>query len=164
MRRWQQITALGLLLVMVVGCGGQTTEVVATPAPTPAASEGQGVVGSTPVAPQNNRPRLTLDDERLQATLQRILTDSPEETTGGGLDLLAPGLDLIRLTRDPRFVPVLVGMLGIPPYSLIYRQNTGDVLDALTGEDIGVDWFTWVEWVAGHSEMEAPPLYGWWKG
>lgn len=157
------VVGTGIFLVIAGGCSApsleQAPDTESSPTPTAVANQGLGNSRS-----QSDLPRVVLDDERLRDTLQRILTEEPGETTSSGIDFLAPGLGLIQLTRDPRFAPILVDMLGIPPYSVIYRQHVGDVLDGLTGEDIGIDWFTWVEWVAGQRELETPPLYGWWKG
>ncbi len=126
-----------------------------TSTPSPTQTSAIGTQEARPLTPVQLRDVLTL-----------VLYERPDETTDSAIDaFLAPGLDSIRLTRDPHSAPFLVDMLGIPPYGMLYRRHIGDSLRQLTGvEAIGTDWFQWVEWVEAHPEYAAPAPYAWWKG
>ncbi len=81
-------------------------------------------------------------------------------------DFLAPGVDRIRLTKDPHNAPFLVDMLNVWPYGEIYRTHLLDTLRYLTEEDFfATGGFEWLDWVGDHPEYDAPPsVYPWWKG
>ena len=157
------------LAIMNSACADSTS---GTPAE-PAASPGDGMSTFSTAQPTTTpnsttrveTPRLTLEDERLREALLRTLHEAPDITADASIDgFLPPGLDLVRLTRDPQYAPMLVDMLGIPPYGGVYRRYLGDTLEYLTGEDIGTDWFEWIQWVSEHPELGSSPLYAWWKG
>ena len=164
------VLALVIALAITIGACGEG------PAPTPAepaASPGADISPFSTALPattpnltaRTETPHLTLDDERLREALLRALYEAPDITADSSIDgFLPPGLDLVRVTRDPQYVPMLVDMLGIPPYGGVYRRYLGDTLEYLTGEDIGTDWFDWIQWVSEHPEIGPPPLYAWWKG
>ncbi len=115
--------------------------------------------------PSRSQP-IPLNDAELREALTRVLYEQPEESTDAAMDgFLAPGLDAIRLSRDPGNAPFLVDMLGVPPYGALYRRHIGDTLRDLTGEEqLGTDWFEWIQWVSEHPEHGVPPTYLWWKG
>ena len=59
---------------------------------------------------------------------------------------------------DPSLVPGLVDSLFFIPRE--QRDEALEVLEALTGADLGVRYFDWVEWVGAHPEIEPLPGYG----
>lgn len=177
MRRLIGLTG-GLLLavtaIMAGACGEPTTPV---PTEMPELPEGApfSVSSPTPMAETTALPTprptfntvATLSDAQLMKALTDALHERPDISTGSSMtDFLAPGVDLIRLTRDPHNAPFLVDMLNVFPYGQIYRTHLLDTLRDLTGEDIfATDGFPWLQWVGEHPEYDAPPeVYSWWKG
>ena len=73
----------------------------------------------------------------------------------------------ILAAEDRRFVAVLIDMLFARYSRLITvgpdRFEYGDVLDQLTGETIGYDYFNWLRWY-GATDLAPPPGYLGWKG
>ncbi|MYD37136.1 MAG: DUF3179 domain-containing protein [Dehalococcoidia bacterium] len=168
----------GLLLavtaVLAGACGEQATP-ISTPMPERPDGAPFSVSSPTPgaEAPSSLTPRptfttvATLNDERLRESLTAALYERPDVTTGASVtDFQAPGVDLIRLTRDPHNAPFLVDMLNVFPYGQIYRTHLLDTLRDLTGEEIfATDGFPWLQWVGEHPEYGAPrEVYSWWKG
>ncbi len=170
---------MGILLltataVLAGACGERTTPV---PTDMPERPEGAPFSVSSPTAATETtalptpRPTFntvaTLSTEQLRESLTNALHARPDISTGASMtDFLAPGVDLIRLTRDPHNAPFLVDMLNVFPYGQIYRTHLLDTLRDLTGEDIfAQDGFPWLQWVGDHPEYDAPPsVYPWWKG
>ena len=151
--------ALVVALAITIGACGEGPPETPSPVATPGAT-----ITPTPGATVRVSP-LVLSEERLRESLLRSLYEAPDETGDSSIDgFLPPGLDLLRVTQDPQYSAMLVDMLGIPPYGGIYRRYLIDTLEDLTGEDIGTDWFDWIQWVSEHPEIAPPPLYGWWKG
>lgn len=167
----------GLLLAVtaiLAGACGEQTAPVSTPLPE--RPEGAPFSVSSPTATTENsqaptpRPTFntvaTLNTEQLRESLNAALYERPDISTGASTtDFLAPGVDLIRLTKDPHYAPFLVDLLNVFPYGQIYRTHILDTLRDLTGEDFfSTDGFEWLQWVGDHPEYDAPELYPWWKG
>ena len=164
------VFALIIAFALAIGaCGDAASQTPAAPDAAPGGAISPfstAIPATTPDSPaRTETPLLVLDDERLREALVRTLYEAPEITADSSIDgFLPPGLDLVRVTRDPQYAPMLVDMLGIPPYGGVYRRYLGDTLEFLTGEDLGTDWFDWIQWVSEHPEIAPPPLYAWWKG
>ena len=170
--------ALAAPAVVAAGCDSPETPPATPPAVmTQTAESGAPFIVSDPTAtpedgaPPTPRPTFSteviLDEARLRGSLTAALYEPPDMAEGSTLaGFQAPGVDLIRLTRDPHNAPFLVDLLSIPPYGQIYRAYILDSLRDLTGEEVfSQDGFEWLEWVGQHPEYDAPPaVYPWWKG
>lgn len=165
---------LTVTAVLAGACGERATPVST---PLPERPEGAPFEFSSPTAAAETtalptpRPTFntvaTLSTAQLRKSLTDALHERPDISTGSSMtDFLAPGVDLIRLTKDPHNAPFLVDMLNVFPYGQIYRTHLLDTLRDLTGEDIfAQDGFPWLQWVGEHPEYDAPPsVYPWWKG
>ena len=165
---------LAVTAVLVGACGEQATP-VSTPLPERPEGAPFSVSSPTPGAGTSSLPTprptfnsvATLNDERLRESLTAALYERPDVSTGASVtDFQAPGVGLIRLTRDPHNAPFLVDLLNVFPYGQIYRTHILDTLRDLTGEDFfSTDGFEWLQWVGDHPEYDArPSVYRWWKG
>jgi hypothetical protein len=68
-------------------------------------------------------------------------------------------LDAVEASGDPRFVaPLIEVMRFLPPTDY---SRLGQVLDGLTGEEIGADWPGWVRWSAQNPPPLPPGYVGW---
>jgi hypothetical protein len=68
--------------------------------------------------------------------------------------------DQIVDSGDTRFVAGLIDTLRYQPRR---SEQLGEVLNALTGQELPVDWFEWVEWAGQHPEIESFAGYPAWK-
>ena len=72
----------------------------------------------------------------------------------------------IEAAHDPRFVPVLLELLRAGQMGIAGRSGYNQrliVLERLSGESLGGDWFGWAEWYEG-SALAPPPGFASWKG
>jgi hypothetical protein len=66
----------------------------------------------------------------------------------------------IATSADTRFVAALIDTMRYHPRLGI---EIGQVLNALTQQDLPPDWFEWVEWAGKHPEIESFAGYPGWK-
>jgi hypothetical protein len=104
---------------------------------------------------------LTADE--LAIALTQILTDPIEASEDPAAPAISRGLTTIGMSDDVDLAPYVVDVMGVAPFGIFYRQHAGDVLGRLTGEPYAEDWFSWVQWVADHPELEPGPAYAGWK-
>jgi hypothetical protein len=72
----------------------------------------------------------------------------------------------IETARDLRFVPVLLELVRAGQMGIAGRAGYNQrlvVLERLSGQSLGGDWFAWAEWYAG-TELAPPPGFATWKG
>lgn len=99
-----------------------------------------------------------LPEPAVQEIYGALGSDDPER--------MRAGLERIREAGDRRFVAVLIELLHYGQMELVplpaYNRLVV-VLEELSGESFGGDWFAWAEWYAG-TELEPPPGFLAWKG
>ena len=127
---------------------------------TPASAEQSSLSGPAFTPSEPSGP---LSQDQLAAALAQILTDPVEPSDDPAAPANSRGLATIGRSGDINLAPYVVDMMGVTPYGFFYRQHAGDVLGRLTGEPYAEDWFTWVQWIAAHQELEPGPAYPRWK-
>ncbi|MCP4139661.1 MAG: DUF3179 domain-containing protein [Chloroflexi bacterium] len=75
-------------------------------------------------------------------------------------------VDTILKAEDTRFIAVFIELLRINQMGVF--GNIGfnaplEALEILSGQSIGYDWFSWVEWY-GNTDLVPPPGFTGWKG
>ena len=95
---------------------------------------------------------------------------SDEEALRLMYELLEPeyqeAVDTILATNDTRFIAVFIELLRVSQLSIFRNANYHNPLDSLetlSGQSIGYNWFSWVEWY-GRTNLTAPPGFIGWKG
>jgi hypothetical protein len=72
----------------------------------------------------------------------------------------------IEAARDTRFVPVLLELIRAGQMGIAGRSGYNQrlvLLERLSGEALGGDWFGWAEWYEG-TDLAPPPGFASWKG
>jgi hypothetical protein len=75
-------------------------------------------------------------------------------------------LDTIRATQDVRYIPVFIELLRVRQIGVLnitHFQEMISVLEEISGQTFGNDWFAWVEWY-GKTDLTPPPGFTGWKG
>lgn len=161
----KQILFFGLGLFLA-GCGAAGTTPTATPPP-----------ATSPEVTAVQPSETVSTDEATAEAEPPTATDQAATPAGsnGDLDhahllnqLLFSGsaaeaettLADIRASADTRFVAGLIDTLR---YQFGLQDDLGFTLNELTGENLGSDWFEWVEWVGQHPEIESFADYPGWK-
>ena len=169
----RSIALVVAVVLFVVACGTPDPVATLTPPVTSTVDSGQSTATASPVTPASDEqgPRtdrgpegptgLTADE--LAIALTKILTDPIEATDDPAAPAISRGLTTIGMSDDVDLAPYVVDMMGVAPFGIFYRQHAGDVLGRLTREAYAEDWFSWVQWVADHPELEPGPAYVGWK-
>ena len=148
--------ALGLLGAACSGGDDEAATPTAAPTDTPTA---QSTTSPTPSATPEPTPSVSADpisDAEAIALMDAIAAVG------------APGprpqaIERILAASDQRFVPVLLDAMFARIIRLFKTAEYGRALDELTGEEIGTNYYAWVEWY-GATEIVPPPGYTSWKG
>jgi hypothetical protein len=145
-----------MLALIMVGCTAPVPAPVETEPPVSSGDKSLAA-GASPEASTAletgpaDGPENDLDHAQILTRLL-FMTDGRAE----GREILAE----IRASGDTRFVAGLIDTLR---YQRGLRQEIGDTLNALTGQSLAADWFTWVEWAGNHTEIKSFPGYPAWK-
>jgi len=126
---------VSLLAVGLLSCAGSE------------GADGRVLRGAEQPVPEST----TLTDVQAEAVLYGLLTP-------GGDAGWAAVAAAIAQADDRRFVAPLVDLLRFRE-----QAHVGDLLEQLTGEELGTDWPAWVEWL-GPNPQGTPPGYAAWKG
>jgi hypothetical protein len=158
----RKILILGLAVILA-GCSGTSPGETVTP----------GATGSPPVT-----------DEAAESALQAATATAPVESPAPTASLPVTSslnhrelldellfsdssrpegkavLAQMAESGDTRFVAGLIDTLR---YRGSLRQEIGETLNTLTGQELAPDWHTWVEWAGQHPEIESFAAYPAWK-
>jgi hypothetical protein len=89
-----------------------------------------------------------------------------EALTDGDTAAEEKAIARIESARDMRFVSVILELMRAGQMGIAGRAGYNQrmiVLERLTGQSLGGDWFSWAEWYAA-SELTPPPGFATWKG
>ena len=96
-----------------------------------------------------------ISDEEALRLMYKLLEPKYQEAT-----------DTILAANDTRFIGVLIELLRVNQMSIFRNKNYHnplDTLETLSGQSLGYDWFSWVEWY-GTTDLTTPPGFTGWKG
>ncbi len=124
---------------------------------------------AAPPEPDSAQPEKPVEEN--SNPIPETLTQIPdEEATRLMYELMnsdsQQAVDTILAAKDTRFIAVFIELLRINQMS--FFGNTGynaphEALETLSGQTIGYDWFSWVEWY-GKTDLIPPPGFTGWKG
>ena len=89
-----------------------------------------------------------------------------EALTDGDTAAEEKAIARIEAARDARFVPVLLELVRAGQMGIAGRSGYNQrmiVLERLSGQALGGDWFGWIEWYES-TELSPPPGFASWKG
>ena len=157
------------LLVVLVGCGGSPDAPAAEPE---VVEEGEGVVvEATPAAeePADETGEVTAEESVSVAADGEIGDEEAQalmaDLVGQDGQAFMEATNRILEANDQRFNAVFIellraaqiGLVGVP------QSQVAIALEMLSGQDLGNNWYEWIEWYGG-TEFDAPPGFTTWKG
>jgi len=174
-RDWLRLAAItGLITIGTLGCatGSRTADdataadaespaTVAEPDDRPVADgSGDARDGQTQALPE-----LTLDVPADEPLPNDLALELMYALMGNDPEQVAATRDAILRSGDQRFVPVFLDLVWARQLGIVRGPSDGylDALETLSGEEFGVDWFSWIEWYGG-TDLAPPPGYTGWKG
>ena len=135
--------------------------------------------GSQPSQQPGPTPMPSLQPTRTASTEQPF-AEEIQETPGqvgnaemlmntlsdGGSEEKRAALEQILITRDERYIPVLIELMRAAQIGLVRGVDYNfmiTTLESLSGQALGDDWPAWVTWY-GSTNLEPPPGFTGWKG